>query len=445
MEDIAETIETTAEEAVTAEEAAAAETDAETQPAELTAEGEQPETGEPGKKKKRKRPKKDIFNFTKDIWYRGPLSYRHLKLLGWVCIVISQIAVVEGLKQRTYGIGNEFFLNRQTVDMISGAALPLLLISIFAFLLKKRDNYRNALIIYGSLTVGIAGLFLLIYERYILGCTEAFLHVSHAEAADYLHQYLYDLEDYKGFFAFNIFIDIFLCTLVMFFLDYTPKKFFTGKKLYIFRALVVLPMAYEVACIIVKVMASDHLISLPMWLSPFLTTKPPISLVMFLSIVRFIRIREKEFYETGRTPEQFRSYVATNRNSLRFSTHLIVIILVYSLIDLICLVFFTAIHFVIMNYPNIGEFTTEEAYLALERVYGWGFGGTASMADLIPIVLLFSYTKSHKIPLVDTAIPIVGFIAIAIVYIDSLFQIFMCSLDKINEKLLELLPYLVEV
>lgn len=29
-----------------------------------------------------------------DIRYRGPLTAQHFKILGWICIVIAQIAVI---------------------------------------------------------------------------------------------------------------------------------------------------------------------------------------------------------------------------------------------------------------------------------------------------------------------------------------------------------------
>lgn len=63
---------------------------------------------------------------------------------------------------------------------------------------------------------------------------------------------LFFLMQKQGFFAFNIFIDLFLCTLFMYFLIAYPKRVFTGKKRYIFRSFALLPIAYEVCAIIMK-------------------------------------------------------------------------------------------------------------------------------------------------------------------------------------------------
>ena len=55
---------------------------------------------------------------------------------------------MEGLKFKAVGSADEFFLGSGIIGFISASALPLLLISIFALLLQKRDNYKNTLIVY---------------------------------------------------------------------------------------------------------------------------------------------------------------------------------------------------------------------------------------------------------------------------------------------------------
>ncbi len=368
------------------------------------------------------RPKKDKFAINKDIWYRGPLSYTHLKMLGWLCIVITQIAIVEGLKFKVTGSANEFFLNSEVISFISASALPLLLISIFAFLLQKRDNYKNTLIVYGALSLLIIAIFVFIYERYVLGLAGSLLGGERSDLAQRLDDLLYSTGEYNGFVTFNIFIDVFLCTLIMFFLDHEPKHFFTGKKLWIFRAFVLLPIAYESVCIILKIMATDRIISLPLWVSPLLTTKPPVSVLMFFSVVRYIKRRETQFYATGRTKEQYNAFVDTNVNSFQFAKHLVLIIIIYSIIDFIVTVLLTVTHSLFI-YSVTGVRSGEDMMSSFGVVKAWGFGETVKMLDLIPVVLLFSYTRSHKLPLIDIAIPVVAVAAIAIVYLDGAFQI----------------------
>lgn len=51
---------------------------------------------------------------------------------------------------------------------------------------------------------------------------------SHAAAAESIKEII--AKSSTGFISFNIFIDLTLCTLVMFFINYNPKKYFQGKK-----------------------------------------------------------------------------------------------------------------------------------------------------------------------------------------------------------------------
>ncbi|MBR4344229.1 MAG: hypothetical protein IKP88_16270 [Lachnospiraceae bacterium] len=375
----------------------------------------------------KKSKKKDRFAFTKDIKYRGPLSYRHLKILGWVCIVLSQIVVIESLKQRYINTEPNFLTTSSFISYITNLALPLLLISVFAFLLQKRTNYRNTIIVNGLLALGIIVLFMFIYNRYILGIYRSLFHTDNSSEVASLNDIIFSDEGSKGFFAFNIFVDIFICSLIMFFIDYNPKRFFTGKKIIFFRILVALPLAYEVACVLIKIIAINHLVSIPLWVSPFLTTKPPVSILMFLSIVRYIKIQEKKYLATGRTLEEYHEYQKTNIHSLRFSKHLILIIIVYSLLDLLLMVILMASHIVLIDGITVLEANENILPIvtnALSKVTAWGMGETAPMILLVPIILLFSYTRKHEEPLIDTVIPIIAVIAIVVIYIDGIFQIF---------------------
>jgi hypothetical protein len=58
---------------------------------------------------------------------------------------------------------------------------------------------------------------------------------------------------------------------------------------------------------------------------------------------------------------------------------------------------------------------------------------------MIPVLLLFSYTKTHKNRLLDIAVPITGVAVIILIYMDGLFQ-FGCDFlrtaaDKLTSSL----------
>ena len=65
--------------------------------------------------------------------------------------------------------------------------------------------------------------------------------------------------------------------------------------------------------------------------------------------------------------------------------------------------------------------TAEAMENAVRIVQNWGIGQTFDMVELIPVVLLFSYTRSHKIAMFDRLIPVIGVILIILVYFEAGF------------------------
>ena len=51
----------------------------------------------------------------KDIRYRGPLSYRAFKILGWLCIIIAQVVVLMNLDMRIDPYAVEIFDRPATI------------------------------------------------------------------------------------------------------------------------------------------------------------------------------------------------------------------------------------------------------------------------------------------------------------------------------------------
>ena len=80
-----------------------------------------------------------------DIRYRGPLSPTHFKILGWLCIVIAQVAALIRLAGRIdAGIAASSASWLNALDNIAALSLPFLLIVNFAQLLNAHDGYRTA-------------------------------------------------------------------------------------------------------------------------------------------------------------------------------------------------------------------------------------------------------------------------------------------------------------
>ncbi len=353
-----------------------------------------------------------------DITYRGFLSYRYMKILGWAFLVLASIGAV----LRLYAVAAEKPDEYSTLITVlsSGKELSvsLLLFSAFAVLVNGRANYIRAIAVNSAAALGLAALYFFVLIRYVVTAGAALLG-SRSQGWELFGKFFYDNSS-SGFLSFNIFIDMTMCTLMMFFMNYTPKKHFQGKKIHFFRTMVLLPLFYEIASVCLKILASTHTIRLPVAVFPFLTAKPPMSYLMFLSIARYFKTTELQFLKHGRTIEDYEAYLHTNHSSFRFSKHLSKRILLFAALDLLLLLLLSALH--VANFGQ-GRITEESVGSAVELVLSWGFGQMVPMVIVIPILLLFSYTRTHKYPLIDIGITILGVVSIVLVYFDGLFRV----------------------
>ena len=77
-----------------------------------------------------------------------------------------------------------------------------------------------------------------------------------------------------------------------------------------------------------------------------------------------------------------------------------------------------------MNMMVQKNMSMDAAAEAVGRVpLNWGFGQTVNLLGMIPIFLLFSYSKSHKNNKIDIAMPFVAIIAIIYIYIEGIYRI----------------------
>ena len=420
-----------------------------------------------------------------DIRYRGPLSPTHFKILGWLCIVIAQVAALIRLAGRIdagFGASSASWLN--ALDNIAALSLPFLLIVNFAQLLNAHDGYRKQLMLNSAAMAGICALFYLVFYRYFVGGLAALLKEP-SEALPAVKTMLSLFLPY-GFASFNIFVDLFLCTLTMIFLNYNPRRVFVGKARFIFRLFALLPIGYEVGCMLLKLYAAKRLIQIPVWAYPLLTVKPPMTFVLFVALVLFIKTRELRFRRHGKTHEEYKAFLKTRRNSLNFSVFLAIMLVVVSFVDLL-VVFSFSLGEVSQSLKagdeaaqieaapgeetqgeaapgeeqeipeelkpllaqleqSIGEESaptkelTEEEIKALEEAAheaqinasidsgiqlacAVGFGGSVYLFLLAPMVLLLSYTRKPKNRLLDTLIPVAGVALILFVNIEGIHRL----------------------
>ena len=356
-----------------------------------------------------------------DIRFRGPLSYRHLRIAGWLFLIIAQIGVILGLgiKINVIKVDDAFL----TVLKSAGNLMtPLFLFAAFAQVLVAKDGYRRLLRTYILGAAGLYLLFILVYLHFGVGLMYSVL--GNWKDAFWTVDTFVSLINSSGSLSFNIFIDLILCSLVTFFMNYRPTKYFQDKKIYIFRAFVTLPILYELGSITLKMLASGGLVSISPFLIPLLTTKPPVAFLIFIVLALFVKNREKFYIKHGKTHEEYKSFLNTNVNRLHFSLFLSFTIIAAVILDIV--LFIVVFVFKLASYQ--GEVTDANASIIvdamLKSTYSMGFGGCLPMILILPLIMFFDYTKTYKNKIVDVIIPVAGVALLILVYIEGLFEVF---------------------
>ena len=368
----------------------------------------------------RKRVKLHEHGAHDDIKYSGPLSFQSFQILGWTCIVITVVMSLMKIAMKLSPENTQRFAPiNEIISYVAELSLPFLLMANFSRILNNTDGYRKQLIKNGGAMAAIFIMFMIFFNRYIVG-TVGLLLQDPKEAYPLVMTSFYGVSP-RGFFAFNIFVDLLLCTLFMFFLNARPTKVFTGKKILIFRAFAILPVAYEVTSIMLKGRAAAGSLRIPSWVFPLLTVKPPMTFLVFMLLAIYIKTREMRYCRHGKTHEDYQAFLKTNRNAWNFSVFSAIILFIAGVVDLIIFIF--------LLYGQAGSEEAVNTMLASEKAIknsialSIGFGNSICLIIFAPIVLLFNYTRIPKNKTVGMLIPAAGILLIVLIGIQGIYQL----------------------
>lgn len=376
-----------------------------------------------------------------DIKYKGVFSFQSFQVLGWICITIAVVMALMKVAVRVNPDDAQRFLGiADVISYIAEMSLPFLLMANFARILNNSEGYKKQLLRNGGAAAGIALVFLIFFNRYIVG-TVGLLLEDASDANNLVMTSFYGVNK-RGFFAFNIFIDLLLCTLFMYFMNARPKRVFTGKKILIFRAFAILPVAYEVVSLLLKGLSAAGQVRIPSWGFPLLSVKPPMTFIVFMMLAIYIKTREWRYCRHGKTHEEYQEFLKTNRNAWNFSVFTAVILFVAGVIDLII--------FIVMvlnqggSAEGVNALVESETAIKNTVAYSVGFGKSLILMIFAPIVLLFNYTKIPKNKTVGMLIPVAGIALIALIVVQGAYQLIsIAPIKKLDGKsLTEALNYI---
>ena len=86
-----------------------------------------------------------------DIKYRGPLSYQHFQIFGWICIVLSVVLIMLKFAMKAdQELARDAGTIVSVLEYITSLSLPFLLIANFSRILNNSEGYKKQIIRNGS-------------------------------------------------------------------------------------------------------------------------------------------------------------------------------------------------------------------------------------------------------------------------------------------------------
>ena len=371
-----------------------------------------------------------------DIRYLGPLSYRYLRMLAWLCFAIAQIGIIFNIYSKIdpNASGNVQFVSDLS-SFFSSLPLALFMLANFGVILRNRKNYKYLFIFYGGVMLAMYIVANIVVIHYVYGLAHTIdPDVNFQDVSELVGTFLASIGT-TGY-LFNLFVDLFLCVLTTFFLFYTPKaKAFSGKKLIIFRFFVIIPIVYEIASILIKHFGLLGYINIPTYFFFLLTSKPPLTFLAFFLVTLIMKIREYKFLKKfGNNYELLENHNSTHAHSLRTSITIAIVFSIISSVDL--LAYFG---YILIQFVKLGE--TEDAIMQgmalAERI---GLGGSMTLILIAPLALLYSYTRVHKNTKIDSFVPFLGIALIIFTLFEGVYIVLRISIPdwiEIIESMLE--------
>ncbi|MCQ2603166.1 MAG: hypothetical protein MJ193_04490, partial [Clostridia bacterium] len=270
------------------------------------------------KRKAKKKAKKNLaqYSLENDINYRGPMNIIAIRIMAWVCIVLVQVVNVLELVQGLMP-DKPIPILIQVFSVFSGLSLPCFLLGSFSYIIQRKGERRDLILSYFLLALGIIALFYIFFLHFGASLYATINSISLKEASSALGTILEDA--FGTTLEFNIFIDMFMFALLVYFIMGEPQKHFQGKNIVYFRLLMLIPILYEVVAYIIKALSVMHIITFPIFVAPLLPTKYPMVFLSFIAIILCEKRRKNNYFKNGGTKEGYEEYFKTNRNSWLFA------------------------------------------------------------------------------------------------------------------------------
>jgi len=341
------------------------------------------------------------------------LSYRELRIIGWIAMCFTSIsAVLFAFTDPETSTGELYYNLGNAATYIATLAIPCFLVANYSIIFRKPKDFKRLLVTYGSLCLLMIVINYFFLYRYIIAL------VNTADKSGDLSKGFAALTDLLnaspalGTFL-NMFVDMFMCVLFYFFFNFKPSKGFQGKKIFIFRSLSAIPFIYEFASLTFRLLTINPAYKIDGWVFPLLCTKPPYMFLSFVLICIYMKEREKRFFKKGGTQEEYEKYLNSDENFSDFNTVVGMTFLATVVLDYI---FFGLM--VSAVGASIGNY-----WVAYKRVSKIGIGSSMGMILMCPIMSIYSYKKEVPKTTWEPLLPLIGIILYVLMAVETAVDI----------------------
>lgn len=371
-----------------------------------------------------------------EIKIRPPLSSLVLKYIAVIVLCLSQLATC--LKMSLYEIDLFAFENSVIRWILSACSeigkigLPLMLVWMVSFILSNKDKLLRLVLFYFALAAGFYIAEMLIINFYIIPKFNEVIKAiaGDQEGLDVLYNNLIPVlvKTVGSYFSnMNVFIDLFLCSSMYYFSTARPKWANTDGNLFVFRSLILFPIAYIITSFVLAgtMYNVNTDISLSIYVSSLLTRNGIVNFVIFGLLMTFCVFREKIYirlftsneaeknrlkkygYFTNPFIDPYSTYEKSNRFTINYNLIASLIFIIVPAID------------TLLGY--------------IDALIIYKIGGSLSMMLAIPFILAHDYTKKTANKFAPAMIGLIYGVSYFIIFV-----IYLSYASKIIEPLLGL-------
>lgn len=346
--------------------------------------------------------------------FGGLYGYLGLRFVGFAFIALSQLAIMYIIVETSILIDTGDYTALYTVDFeaidnlmkLGNVGKPIIMCTLFAIIFVRGKNLIKTIIFFFVTAVLFYVGEVIVLSRVLLPFLKALFMVYELpyEYFDIIYPML--LSYASSFANLNVFLDMFLCTLIYAFLWYTPKSVPQNKMVF-YRLLAIIPYAYIICSFLFSTLYKFNVISYdPIFIDALFCKGSLPSFIIFTSLILFLKYRERIYYKNHKNDIPFEMYIKTSSYSFSYSVFLAIVLAVISVIE-----------FLLNLIP-------ETKLLP--------FGGNYYLFFAIPFVLLFNVNKITKFKIAKAIVPTWMFFHYFL-FVSSIGVFLMSVLETVSE------------